>query len=161
MNPWPDGWIDGLTRWESDCPLFKEVVGRVGEWPLFGPWIAFKAADVLERVCGVKVLFPNDITMLYKEPRAALDILELPPEEANEKLLKHFAGLRAPPDRKRWCNIQEVETVLCKWKSSVNGHYFVGKDIHEIRKGLTGWGETAARLRRNLPPEVQKKGTLF
>jgi hypothetical protein len=33
-------------------------------------------------------------------------------------------------------NVQEIETIFCKYKSYVKGHYHVGKDIHEIREAL-------------------------
>lgn len=58
------------------------------------------------------------------------------------------------------CGVQEAETVLCKYKSYRNGHYFVGKDTKEIRYALKGWGATANHLahlvgiqiRRHAPP---------
>jgi hypothetical protein len=34
------------------------------------------------------------------------------------------------------------------------GHYHVGKDIHEQRAALAGWGETATRILAAYPPEV-------
>jgi hypothetical protein len=53
-------------------------------------------------------------------------------------MLKRKLGtLKAPPRFERRINIQEIETILCKWKSHINGHYFVGKDIQEIRHGLS------------------------
>jgi hypothetical protein len=124
--------------------------------PLFGPWISFKAADVLERVMSVPIDFPNDLTLFYKEPRAALDMLNISAEEANRQLLAHYSKIAAPPRWKaRNCNIQEVETVCCKWKSMINGHYWVGKDIHELRRALKGWGKTADKLLRATPKEVE------
>lgn len=134
----------------------SEVIYQVQSFPLFGPWIAFKVADTLERVLRAPIVFPDDLTLMYKEPRAALDMLDIPAEEANRKLLKYFARLLAPPYVGRRCNIQEVETICCKWKSSVGGHYYVGKDIHEIRRGLKGWGKTAERLLGFMPAEVQQ-----
>ena len=38
-------------------------------------------------------------------------------------------------------NVQEVETILCKWKSHMGGHYPLGNDLHEIREGMTPWTE--------------------
>jgi hypothetical protein len=139
----------------------REVINQVESFPMFGPWIAFKVADMLERVVGVPIEFPNDITLLYKEPRAALDMLTISSDAANELLLMHFATIKAPPSYNRFCNIQEVETILCKWKSSVGGHYYVGKDTHEIRQGLKGWGTTADKLSKYLPRNVEPVVGLF
>jgi hypothetical protein len=130
-------------------------------FPLMGPWIAFKVADMLERICGVPIKFPNDLTLMYKEPRAALDMLNIPPDESNEKLLRFFGKNSAPPRYERFCGIAEVETVLCKWKSSIGGHYYVGKDIYEIRKGLVGWGRTADKLFAVMPREISERVGLF
>jgi Alpha-glutamyl/putrescinyl thymine pyrophosphorylase clade 2 len=132
------------------------VMGWVQQKPLFGPWVAFKVADILERVLSVPIIFPSDLTLFYKEPRAALDLLDVPAETANVKLLKHFRRITAPPRYERYCNIQEVETCACKFKSYVNGHYWVGKDIHEVRKGLIGWGTTAECILKAMPQEVER-----
>lgn len=149
----PEYLIDWLS---TDAVSLPEIMQRVKRWPMFGDWIGFKIADMLERVLNVRVYFPDDLTLIYKEPRAALDMLDIPAEEANNKLLKHFSKFKAPPRCERNCNIQEVETICCKWKSSVGGHYFVGKDIHEVSKGLEGWGETAKRLHACMPLEVRQ-----
>lgn len=138
---------------------FTGLMNSVQAFPMMGPWIAFKAADVLERVLGAPVEFPNDILTFYKEPRVALDLVDLSPELAANKLLSHFQNTLAPPlhsPRIRKCNIQEVETICCKWKSSLGGHYWVGKDIHEIRQGLKGWGATANILLHWTPREVER-----
>jgi len=143
-------------------------MGIVQEWPQFGPWIAFKAADMLERCAGSSLTFPHDLGVIYKEPREALDILSetegATPTDGRspyviwEDLLAYFADWKAPPDRAggefRACGVQEVETVLCKWKSHRNGHYRVGKDIREVREALHGWGATAERMLAAMPAEV-------
>ena len=54
-------------------------------------------------------------------------------------LLGEFSGFKAPPLSDRAVNIQEVETVLCKWKSHMNGHYPLLNDIVDIRSGLEPW----------------------
>ena len=41
----------------------------------------------------------------------------------------------------RRVNIQEVETILCKWKSHMNGHYPLSNDVDEIQHGLREWGK--------------------
>lgn len=139
----------------------NEVTTQVQSFPLFGPWIAFKVADILERVCEVPIKFPNDIMTFYDEPRAALDMLDIPAEHAVGLLLDYFRQYCAPPRGDRPCNIQEVETICCKWKSFMGGHYWIGKDIHEIRRGLHGWGKTAKLLLQHVPTEIDSDGSLF
>lgn len=150
--------IVGLWFELSQLITFDAFLRSVQTMPMMGPWISFKVADVMERVMGAHIEFPNDILTFYKEPRAALDLLDIPAEAAAEKLRLHFRKFVAPPSlegrKGRRCNIQEIETIACKWKSSVGGHYWIGKDIHEIRKGLAGWGETADKLLKHMPREV-------
>lgn len=74
-----------------------------------------------------------------------------------EYLTKKFEGFTAPPHHDRAVGLQEVETILCKWKSHRNGHYPVGRDIAEIRHGLLPWYNHSPLARSFLaamPPEV-------
>lgn len=132
----------------------------VSEIKGFGPWIAFKIADMLERCCGVEIDFSNADVFLYKEPAAGADLVweryyadlaeddpELRRNLVVNDLCAAFTDHKAPPYQDRSINIQEVETVLCKWKSHVNGHYPLGKDTHEVAEALHAWSrlsETAA-----------------
>lgn len=146
----------------------NQVMERVREWPLFGPWIAFKAADMLERCAGASITFPDDLGLVYQEPRSALDILAGEARAAGNaghadprwwwvQLQERFRYTVAPPHaRGRNCGVQEVETVLCKWKSHYRGHYWVGKDIAEVRHALDTWGETAAAMQAASPKEVAR-----
>jgi hypothetical protein len=111
----------------------------------------------------VPVRFDPNIGLMYKEPAEGLRLLiDLPSDpnrynslsDAYSQLLKHFRQFKAPPASDRPCGPQEVETVLCKWKSHMNGHYHVGKDIREVRHALAGWGDTADRLLKACPTEV-------
>jgi hypothetical protein len=104
----------------------------------------------LEVVCGAPITFSRDIPLIYKEPRACLDILS---QEARatirsllDNLIDHVGQHAEPAAGRRPCGVQEAETVLCKFKSYRGGHYFVGKDSKEIRHALTGWGITTERL---------------
>ncbi len=161
--------IDGLAAKSAEDRLgdlarlrsAKEVIDAVSKWPQFGPWIGFKAADMLERCAGFRIKFSSDICLLYKEPRAALDLLnKVDPSQELARLTRHFGQFPAPPANDRRCGYQEVETVLCKWKAQKTG-YRIGKDTRELRHALTGgtglffgmadWGDTANRLRANLP----------
>jgi hypothetical protein len=145
----------GLTAFKTE----KEIMDKVQEWPLFGPWIAFKAADMIERCGRVPIKFSGDIGLVYDEPRSALDMLvDLggvgTPEDWYAALLQHFSNAPAPPLYDRDCGPQEVETILCKWKSHMRGHYPVGKDTKETRHALEGWGDTAHRMLLACPEEV-------
>lgn len=149
-------WADNVMGFRTE----KTVMEVIGEWPLFGPWIGFKAADMLERCAGIKIQFSPDIGLVYKEPRATLDILVEQrggtPQERYAEVSEYFRATPAPPALDRGCGPQEVETILCKWKSHLAGRYTVGKDILEVRHALVGWGETAERLRAAAPEEVEK-----
>jgi len=161
----PEMWVRAL----ENCRTEEGVMHAVSQWPQFGPWIAFKAADMMERVWGAPIKFNANIGLIYAEPRTALTMMtvrnttggppyqtwpDLSPQRVYERLLTYFSARRAPPARDRSCGPQEVETILCKWKSHVNGSYPVGKDIREVRHGLAGWGRTAERMLTALPGEV-------
>jgi hypothetical protein len=126
----------------------SQVMSRVKIHYLFGEWIGFKVADMLERVLRVPVSFAESEVLMFDAPRdaavllwnmrgrpATLDIVG----STARSLVEYFAGRLAPPHYDRPIGLQEVETILCKWKSHVGGHYEVRKDIDEIRHGLAPW----------------------
>lgn len=129
--------LEGLHTLEA-------VSAQVLTWPQFGPWIAFKVADMLERVLGTEVEFSSTIMELYKDPkegaRMAGEVWEMTPEEAVDHLLRSLGDMTAPGATARPVGIQEVETVLCKWKSARRGHYELGKDTRDHRRELERWG---------------------
>ena len=149
--PAPEAAIRSLLN----CKTERHVIAHIGRWPMFGPWSAFKAADLLERVVGVPLVFNPNIGLLYAEPRAGLDLLAAElnqsPQEIYANLLSHFSAYAAPPRHDRRCGAAEVESILCKFKSMRGEHYWVGRDIKEVREALQGWGATAANLLRHLP----------
>jgi hypothetical protein len=140
------------------CETEKDVIERVGEWPMFGPWAGFKAADLLDRAYGHPLKFDPNIGLLYEEPRASLETLAAELGDSQrviyDNLLRHFSTRKAPPRYDRPCGAAEIETVLCKFASMRGGHYKVGKDIREVRHALRGWGPTAERLYKACPAEV-------
>ncbi|SRR6266576_221833 len=137
------------------------VVSFVKErWPLFGPWIGFKIADMLERLDITHISFPIKTLEMYSEPTKGAELIckkkgwdwdRLRVSGTVLKLLETFSEYKAPPRYERPCNVQEVESICCKVKSHWNGHYPVGKDTREIREGLEGWGKLAKRLEKHLP----------
>lgn len=162
-DPLNDHPAEGWVRLLSCRPLTdKSIMNCVQTWPMFGPWIAFKVADMMERVYGSKIKFDPNLGLMYEEPRKGLHLLiNQPPGtefntvgDAYNQLSHYFANKQAPPQGDRPCGPQEVETVLCKWKSHMGGHYWVSKDIHEQRQALAGWGPTAEKIAAAYPPEV-------
>jgi hypothetical protein len=138
-----------------DPPIsFTMVSVRTQTHAQFGPWIAFKVADMMERVLGVPIDFADCALLdLYEEPRkgatlAGVHLGAVTPNEALEKLLEHFNRWTAPPNSSRMINVQEVETILCKWKAHRNGFYPLGKDTREVIHALHGWGDSAEQLRK-------------
>jgi hypothetical protein len=142
---------------------FKLVSKRVQQLRLFGPWMAFKVGDMLERVMGVPICFEDADVFMFDSPyKAALmqaDMLignrdEFPSDASRIKwvvdhLGQAYSDLAAPPHFDRPIQLQEVETVLCKWKSSLSGHYPMGLDSRELSLGLHEWSlvsETAQQL---------------
>lgn len=143
---------------------FVDLAKRVQEQRGFGPWIAFKAGDMVERVLGIPVNFDQASVFMFKDPvKAAIMLWRKQmglPEEAKPKdqqrvidsvvthLTGHFADYQAPPGGRK-IGLQEVETILCKWKSHMNGHYPLLNDTHEILEGLEEWSscsDTAGQL---------------
>lgn len=148
--PQPENLIEYLI---NDTNSFETVMERAQRLPQFGPWMAFKVADMVER-CRALDIQPTgiNIPMLYKEPRAGLElaakISNTQPDEVLELLVDVLGSLDAP-GLSRKCSFQEIETCLCKWKSYQGGHYNIGDDIKAHRKELTMWG--AYDLLQNYP----------
>lgn len=144
-------------------PLLGVVCGMeyitqiVQTWVGFGPWIAFKVADMLERLDLADVRFTVD-SVLYDSPlKGARDLWAAesgtpPPEDvgswAVEHLMDNLGSYKAPPRYERLCNPQEMETCLCKHHSYLGGHYHVGEDVTACRRGLLRFArcKTAQRL---------------
>lgn len=142
----------------------SEVSEFLKGWPLFGPWASFKVADMLERVVGVKINFQvNDLKLfdsptqgakLYCESRG-LSWEKLGVYGVVDRLEKKFSEFKAPPRYDRPVGVQEIETILCKWKSHLGGHYEIGKDTKEIKHILEqDWGKTGRILAHKLNQAV-------
>ena len=123
----------------------KEVLDRLRDLPQFGPWIAFKLADIGERVLAAPIHFPVSLNgSLYASPLFTVRLLAgregVSCEEIWNRTLDHFSKFTAPPRHERGCGAQEVETVFCKYGSYLKKHYYPGKDIKEVGHSLKGWG---------------------
>jgi len=134
----PEAYVEALLKMRT----VAEIMGATSQWPLFGPWIGYKIADMVDRCLGSPVEFTPDVCLLYKEPRAALDLIPgaVSAEQKLVDLLGELDDQKAPPTGDRALGFAEVETVLCKWKSYRSKHYFIGKDIYEVRHHLAHWG---------------------
>lgn len=136
----------------------REVVERVRQEYAFGPWIAFKVADMGETVLGYEVEFDLATTM-YKEPREGCELVRqafgvTSMEHTIDILQEYWWKQLAPPRYQRKVGLQEIETILCKYKAHVHGRYPVGLDTLEIREGIEPWAAVcpeAAQFMEGLP----------
>jgi hypothetical protein len=114
----------------------------------------------MERVLGVPITFRRETLKLYKQPTKgaelwceseSLNYHELGISGVVQLLEKQFGEYKAPPTYDRPVGVQECETILCKWKSHLNGYYPMGKDSREILEDLHGWGDLAESLQKYVP----------
>ena len=154
------------------------VMKRAQAHYLFGPWISFKVADMIDRVLGYHVDFDHGHMFMFKDPvKAALMlwrqhnklgdnakpkdqsyVLELVVANLSAMFMTHTA----PPLHDRPVGFQEIETILCKWKSHMNGHYPLWNDIDEINHGIDPWttcSEAAAAFAVAMPKNTTKEQT--
>lgn len=149
---------------------FKTIVERVKQHHGFGDWASFKLADIIDRIGLVPVRFDFDDVTIYKDPVLAAETLFRQrngyPDHVGVKreavkqvfnyLSQYFEDFAAPPLYDRPISVQEIETVLCKWKSHNNGRYPIYNDLTEIRHGLVPWFkigcETATEFFNRTPP---------
>lgn len=164
--PYPEEAVRALEF--TGTARFSLISQKVQQWPMFGPWIAFKVADMLERVLGVPIDFSGSDVFFFDSPReAAIGWYEVktgiraltntgpgslhdPVSEACSHLERSLQSYLAPPRYDRKLGLQEFETILCKWKSHMNGHYPVGNDIHELHEALSQWKTVSATAQKLL-----------
>jgi hypothetical protein len=163
-NRWeyPEEMVHYLSSGPAPIP-FHEISRRAREHYSFGPWIGFKIADMIERVLGFPISFQQAQIFMFEDPEKAAMMLwekregykypagtkpkrEVVLTQVADYLLGVFKDIKAPPTYDRPINIQEVETILCKWKSHMNGHYPLFNDIDEINKGLESWTDQSSKL---------------
>lgn len=128
---------------------YARVQDKVMKWPLFGPWIAFKVGDMLDRVLGVPIDFTGSDIFFFDSPRIAAEEWVGgynkigAAGKAVVHLEKHLGHMDAPPRFERKLNLQEYETVLCKWHSHMTGFYPIGIDTHELHEALLPWSDSS------------------
>lgn len=164
----PEAMIETITAnghlaTTEDPISYKLIAERAMKHTLFGPWIAFKIADMVDRCLGIPVSFDQAEVFMFKDPtKAALKLWReaqgfdenVQPKDVTAAITQvvsylkdQFSDLTAPPFYDRAIGLQEVETVLCKWKSHMNGHYKPFNDITEISHGLTEWTKVSETAR--------------
>ncbi len=180
----PEEMVNYIAGWDDmhppfDSVPFERVNHRVQEHRGFGDWIAFKVGDMLETCLGVPVTFDQAEVFMFKDPAKAATMVfreqnpsiaarwdeglfNIKQEEINRRvvewLTQQIGAIKEPARGQRNIGLQEMETVLCKWKSHMNGHYPVGNDITEIREGLEPWAKVsdcAEHLLSVMPEEVK------
>lgn len=167
----PEAMVEELVARCKGGVEFGVLAKPVRSHTLFGPWIAFKVGDMLERVLDCPINFDNADIFMFKDPtqaalmlwrrKSGLPATAKPREEGVairkvvDYLRKEFRDLYAPPTNDRPIALQEVETVLCKWKSHVRGHYPLNNDIDEIGADLKDWGDTAETFAHFMPKAVR------
>jgi hypothetical protein len=158
---------------------FEEILRRAQTWVGFGPWIAFKIADMVDAVLHVPVSFDNAVPYFFDDPivgafcvtyqesgvlwegpelasaakanvksMSRTERIEIVQEAVNLLKAGPLGKMRSPTNPDRPLQIQEYETIFCKYKSHLNGHYPVGKDTAEILHVLLDkrWGPLAEKL---------------
>lgn len=140
-----------VYRIAEAAPSYDAVVRAVRSHYGFGAWIAFKVADMLERVVGVSVEFAAPHLAFFDSPaRGAIEVADSWSWTRTESSATTLAmvvralepvvgGYEAPGIPGRPCGVQEIETVLCKWKSHRSGHYPLYADLREIREKIEPW----------------------
>lgn len=137
-----DGLFDPLVKFRRAADLIQHVQRN---WVGFGPWIAFKMADMVERLALAPLQFDLNSIQLFDSPREGAELVSEQVDTydgspvvpwAVSTLLSHYGDYPAPPRGDRPIGLQEAETILCKWKSHCGGHYHVGEDVSALRRGL-------------------------
>jgi hypothetical protein len=138
-----------------------DLMALVQGWRGFGPWVSFKAADMVERL-GVRPVAFSFADAMYDSPRKSAEELyraetgcepgglfgDDPASWACGRFAEELDELLAPPRFERALGYQEFETCLCKGGQYLKGRYALGHDISEMKKALDRFDtKTAKRLK--------------
>jgi len=165
--PEPEMFWDAVADGPMDV---RSVIDRAKSHYLFGTWIAFKIADLLDAVLHIPVI-QNDVNLLlYDTPRNSIfenwrrtfghpDTVkhkdpDLLVEQATEWLGEKLSDLTIPHKAGEKLDLFCLETVWCKHASHMHGHYPLNNDLDEIQHDLIGWGDTAKAFSEAMPKRV-------
>ena len=152
---------DIICGWVRPSLDFGSIAARIQQLYLFGPWIAWKICDMLERVMGYPINFNEATLDIYSEPvkGAALikhgeqghDISDEDLTAVVDSMKVIYQDFKVPPLYDRSVNVQEVETILCKYKAHINGFYPLWNDTIEIIESLEYFNRTSSTAIQLLP----------
>jgi hypothetical protein len=161
----PESVVDAMTDHQDFQTADKAIQSFYG----FGSWIAWKVADMADRVLQIDIDFSDTNLDMYKDPKQGaayiysggnkkFPITEDQLDWVVQRMESYYnkENLLAPPFQDRPINIQEVETVLCKYKAHCYGFYPYGNDTVHVAKALDGWGDLAQSML-----SVLKKFTVY
>lgn len=132
---------------------FAAVARRARKYRGIGQWMAFKIVDLLDACLGAEVDQRDVEPFLYDTPRESFlrmyredmgqadsGVTEERAAQAAMQWLRSQLLSETIPHKpgKRLDNFC-LETIACKHKSHLNGHYPPGNDIAEIQEGLAPW----------------------
>jgi len=134
-----------IVEWLLEVgPRADKIMKRVTELHGFGEWIKWKVPDMLDRLEVGRVEFrTEDLRQMFKTSKQGAEVtceacgIDSADSllSAHEYLIENLGYLTAPPIHERTINVQETETIFCKWKSHLGGHYPIGKDTRELIHG--------------------------
>lgn len=165
----PEAFIDRLVEHHPGLNV-EIIMARAQEHYLFGRWVAFKIADMIDGVLKVPVKQDNINVLMYETPRKSIlhnwrrtynfpdnavpKDMDALVEEANIWLAGKLADCTIPHKPGQPVDLFALETVWCKHESHMNGHYPKYKDIVEIAAGVPGWGDLAQEFAKALPADA-------
>jgi len=126
----------------SDGLAAKVVFNKVCELVGFGPCFAWRIPDIQEAIGLEPVQFVDrDVDLFYGNPKRGAEICceehglgkKDVVMKAHLYVMNHLGHMKAPPMYRRPINVQETETIFCKWKSHIVGRYEVGRDTARAR----------------------------
>lgn len=119
----------------------------------FGPWAAWKMIDLAACCLGKEFDFNGiDFRRAYDYPLRGMLLINGMDEDTSvlkddqtyrrvlrtaKAALRSSRRLLAPPDYRRLINIQEMETLFCKYHSYRHGHYEPGEDCRKLRQRIS------------------------
>ena len=152
----PEKVVDAMTQHRTFQGISRAVQAFTG----FGPWISWKIADMAERVLQYPIKFNDANLGIYKDPRQGAAFIltgdktyKIADEQLDDVvkfMLVDFQHFKAPPYNDRPVNVQEIETILCKYKAHCYGHYPMGNDSYHVEKSLNGWGDLSVQMLKNV-----------
>jgi hypothetical protein len=149
-------------------PTYSELLKVFKDIPGYGEYHTWKIWDFYDRILGMPVA--SDESAFKAMPKEPVKGLKLVAAEMNwdddldPKIIAQYCvntlqsmNCLASPAKDRLVHIAEVETNMCGLSHFYKGTDWVGADIQEKRKQLSGIeGHTASVMLQNLPPEVPR-----